>query len=137
MTTKAKTVTKEVPVTKAQLIQKSLGIFSKPVLQKVDDIEPLDGIYVRAFTVKEFRDFTNRTEEFEKKYKDGYNEERLLALQLFDSDGGQIFDPENMEDVMYLSKLPFGITKNMSIASGVINTPTGLKNALAIGKHSL
>lgn len=137
MATKAKTVTKEVPVTKAQLIQKSLGIFSKPVLQKVDDIEPLDGIYVRAFTAKEFRDFTARTEEFDKNYKDGYNAERTIALQLFDSEGVQIFDPENMEDVMYLAKLPFGITQTMSVASAMLNTPTGLKNALAIGKHSL
>lgn len=118
--------------TKAQMMQDACALYGQLALQRVEDVEPLE-VYVKTFTVKEFQDILARVESFHGRYDDGYNAERGLALELFDADGKQLFDPENMEDVLFLAGIPWAVRNLLSQAAVQANSGAILKKLLTSG----
>lgn len=104
-------------------------------LNRVEGVEPLE-VYVKRFSAKEFRDLMARQEAFEERFDDGYNPERQIATELFDETGRPLFDPENMEDVLFLAELPWAVRQTLALASASANTGDGLKNRPTTGKNS-
>ncbi|WP_304335323.1 hypothetical protein [Conchiformibius steedae] len=88
-------------------------------LRRVDGIGDLE-IYVKLQTVAEVNQNIKRGNELVAPYQndkdDGLNDERRLALELFDGDGDLYFDPENAEDLVLLSVLPYGVRDKLSNA---------------------
>lgn len=120
-------MTAKKPLTKAQMMQAACAQFDVTSVHKVDGVAPLE-VYVKVFTAKEFRDLSARGESFDEHHDDGYNDERRMALELFDAEGRPLFDPENMEDVLFLANLPFGVRQTISLASAKTNAGGWLKN---------
>ena len=125
--TAKKTATATEKPTRAQMVQAACAQYGTGKLHKIEGVEPL-ALYTKVFGTKEFRDLAARAESFDERHTDGYNEERRQALELFDEDGQQLFDPENMEDMLYLANLPFMLRQRISLACAQINSGSWLKN---------
>lgn len=122
---------------KEEIKQAIRAAFHEPILQAVAGIEPLSGIYVKAFTAKEFRDILAQHDDFDNQYTDGYNEERRLILEIFDEQGRQLFSPDDLQDVLALAEIPYSIRVKITNASYNLNLADGLKKALATEKSAL
>lgn len=76
----------------------------KLALMRVADIDGLE-IYVKPWQAKDYREVLTLAETFKSKYQDGLNNERMLALELFDADGKPYFDYQDREDLQFLADL--------------------------------
>ncbi|QMT33617.1 hypothetical protein LNQ82_03710 [Conchiformibius steedae DSM 2580] len=104
-------------------------------LHRVEGVGDLE-IYVKSFTVAEASQTVKKTEELIAKYQgdqdDGLNQERRLAFELFDEDGDLYFNPENHDDLMLLSLLPYGLRQKLLNATvSQFQSETLLKKLLA------
>ena len=85
-------------------------------LVKIEGIAPLD-VYVKQHTSFEFRRMKKQADEFKDKYDDGLNDDRELALELFDADGQLYFDHTDFTDMQFLANLPVSIKRLLSDAA--------------------
>lgn len=123
-------------MTEAQKMMEALKQFNKPMLHKIEGLQEFGfefDLYVKTFSTRDFRDLMAKGDEFDSKYDDGYNAERCAALELFDAEGNQVFDPSDLQQMEMLSKLPFALRRLMTDASAKANHYESLKNLLATG----
>lgn len=116
--------------TKEAYIKNARKYLEKKLILLVPDIEPFDGLYVKQLNLREMTDYFERCEEFTANNTDGLAGVRGKALMIVDGDGNQMFNPNNREDVYFLSKMPIAVMDKIVTSFWNINGEDGLKKLL-------
>ena len=87
--------------------QQQMAAYKAKQKMALVQVKGLDGleVFVKPWQAKDYRDVVALAETFKTKYQDGLNNERMLALELFDADGKLYFDYQNLEDLQFLADL--------------------------------
>ena len=108
-------------MTKAEQMMAALSGVSHE-LTKVNGVEPLE-VYVKATNYEQYIAKITELERLSKAHGDKYNDERGLALELYDEDGNYYFNPESDEDMEYMkTKIPFPLRLRLATAVGLVNS---------------
>lgn len=116
--------------TKEAYIKNARKYLAKKLILPVPDIEPFDGLYVKQLNLREMTDYFERCEEFTANNTDGLAGVRGKALMIVDGDGNQMFNPDDREDVQFLSDMPIAVMDKIVASFWKINGEDGLKKLL-------
>lgn len=115
---------------KEAYIKNARKYLAKKLVLPVPDIEPFDGLYVKQLTTREMTNIIERGQEFNANNADGLAGIREKTLMIFDDNGNQMFNPDDREDVEFLSDMPVSVMDKIVSSFWSINGEDGLKKLL-------